>query len=35
MDIDVDNFFSGIFSLIGLSPSTINIINSDPADASD
>jgi len=35
MDIDVDNFFSGVFSLIGLSPSTMNVINSDPADASD
>lgn len=35
MDINVDNFFSGVFSLIGLSPSTMNIINSDPADASD
>ena len=35
MDIDVDNFFSGVFSLIGLSPSTMNIINSDPAEAID
>ena len=29
MDIDVDNFF------LGLSPSLMNVINSDPADASD
>ena len=29
MDIDVDNFF------LGLSPSLTNIINSDPADATD